>query len=68
VIIDFGLGTFVDDESYIYYRCGTAGFVSPEVMSSSKTQKIGPESDVFSVGSVFHYLLTSKPLFEGKTT
>lgn len=42
VIIDFGLGTFVDDESYIYYRCGTAGFVSPEVMSSSKTQKIGP--------------------------
>lgn len=29
VIIDFGLATFVDDEEYLYNRCGTPGFVSP---------------------------------------
>jgi serine/threonine protein kinase len=29
VIIDFGLATFIDESEYIYYRCGTAGFVSP---------------------------------------
>lgn len=29
VIIDFGLATFSDEPDYIYYRCGTPGFVSP---------------------------------------
>lgn len=29
VIIDFGLGTFSDDENYLFYRCGTPGYVSP---------------------------------------
>lgn len=29
VIIDFGLATFSEEPDYIYYRCGTPGFVSP---------------------------------------
>lgn len=57
IIIDFGLATFVEDEEYIYYRCGTPGYVSPEVMTSSKTQKIGPQCDVFSLGAILHHLL-----------
>ena len=31
-IIDFGLGTFIDEEEYLYKRCGTPGFVAPEII------------------------------------
>jgi serine/threonine protein kinase len=29
MIIDFGLATPVDAGSYLYFRCGTPGFLSP---------------------------------------
>jgi len=32
-IIDFGLGQFVDEEDYLYKRCGTPGFVAPEILA-----------------------------------
>merc|ERR1711920_351580 len=28
-IIDFGLGTFIDQKEYLYKRCGTPGYVAP---------------------------------------
>ena len=31
VIIDFGLATKIDQEEYIFYRCGTPGFLAPEI-------------------------------------
>lgn len=31
VIIDFGLATFVEAVPYLYFRCGTPGFLSPEI-------------------------------------
>ena len=31
-IIDFGLATKVTDEEYLYKRCGTPGFVAPEII------------------------------------
>ena len=32
VIIDLGLAVFVDEDPYYYTRCGTPGFISPEVI------------------------------------
>jgi len=32
-IIDFGLSTFYKNKERIYNRCGTPGFVAPEVIS-----------------------------------
>ncbi len=32
VIVDFGLAVYEDDLDY-YHRCGTAGFISPEVLT-----------------------------------
>lgn len=32
VIADFGLAAHVEAEDYIYYRCGTPGYVAPEVI------------------------------------
>jgi len=29
VIVDFGLAANVDAEDYIFYRCGTPGYVAP---------------------------------------
>ncbi len=29
MVIDFGLATFTDVKEYIYFRCGTPGFLAP---------------------------------------
>jgi hypothetical protein len=29
VIVDFGLATNVDIDKYLFYRCGTPGYVAP---------------------------------------
>jgi calcium-dependent protein kinase len=31
VIIDFGLSTFSDANPYLFFRCGTPGFLAPEI-------------------------------------
>ena len=35
-IIDYGLAVYADDEDYIYYHCGTPGFISPETIRNQK--------------------------------
>lgn len=32
VIADFGLAVVADDEPYAFYRCGTPGYVAPEII------------------------------------
>lgn len=66
VIVDFGLAVFKEDEDYIYYNCGTPGYISPESFAVKKNDKINPCSDVFSLGAIFHVLLMGKYLFQGK--
>jgi serine/threonine protein kinase len=36
VIVDFGLAVYQDDEDYIYYNCGTPGYLSPESLKMKK--------------------------------
>ena len=31
-IIDFGLAAIIDQKEYLYKRCGTPGFVAPEII------------------------------------
>lgn len=42
VICDFGLSADVDTEDYLFYRCGTPGYVAPEVTTITKGQHIEP--------------------------
>ena len=57
VIVDMGLSTFVDEEKFLFVRCGTPGFVAPEiVLIKEKVAKYDVICDVFSVGVIFHYL------------
>ena len=32
VIVDFGLATHADLEHYLFFRCGTPGYVAPEIL------------------------------------
>lgn len=65
VIVDFGLSTNVDLPEYLFFRCGTPGYVAPEIIRLTQSIHLEPTCDVFSLGAIFHILLTGKPLFPG---
>ncbi|CAD8211501.1 unnamed protein product [Paramecium octaurelia] len=67
-LADFGLATYVHEEVYLYCRCGTPGFVAPEVINiKDLTTKYDKVCDIYSLGLVFHLLLTGKPAFTGRS-
>ena len=56
-IVDFGLSTFVDVDDYLFVRCGTPGFVAPEVINlKDLTKKYDKICDIFSIGIILHIL------------
>lgn len=68
VIADFGLATWADEPEYLFVRCGTPGYVAPEIVNIKDMKaKCDPICDLFSVGVIFHILLTGKSPFPGKT-
>lgn len=56
-IIDFGLACY---GPYTYIRSGTAGYIAPEVFNN---EKITYKSDIYSVGVIFHKLLTGRGIY-----
>ena len=42
VIVDFGLACHADDEKYLFYRCGTPGYVAPEIIALSENGHVEP--------------------------
>lgn len=68
-LVDFGLATVYDIPEYLFKRCGTPGFVSPEVINAPSKTNIhySPKCDVFSAGVIFYILLTEKSPFDGKS-
>ena len=66
MIGDFGLAQHVDKD-FLYVRCGTPGYVAPEVANirHSKT-RYGPPCDIFSLGVVFHLLALRRSPFPGR--
>ena len=67
-IVDFGLATDIDEPSYIFVRCGTPGFVAPEILKIKDVDqaRLGIESDMFSLGAIYFHLIYGQPLFPGK--
>lgn len=66
-IVDFGLATRMDVDEYLFKRCGTPGFVAPEIIKSSTDDdsKFCSKVDVFSAGVICYILLTGKNPFKG---
>jgi calcium-dependent protein kinase len=68
VIADFGLAEFSDEKDYLFVRCGTPGYVAPEVINiKDMSAKYEPICDMFSLGLIFHILLLGVSAFPGKT-
>lgn len=67
-IADFGLGTIISLEKYLFVRCGTPGYVAPEVVNIKDLNvTYGPICDVYSLGVIFHIMLLGKSPFPGKS-
>lgn len=66
-IIDFGLATNIDEPNYIFIRCGTPGFIAPEILQIKDPAQVrlGTDSDMFSLGAIFYRLLYGRSLFTG---
>ncbi len=66
-IVDFGLATYIDVNQYIFKRCGTPGYIAPEIINSkSKVDfKYNEKCDIFSIGVIFYTLLTEQAPFTG---
>jgi serine/threonine protein kinase len=66
-IVDFGLSTKTNVEEFLFKRCGTPGYVAPEIIncSDNSVPKYGPLCDIFSAGVIFYILLTERSPFEG---
>jgi serine/threonine protein kinase len=63
-ISDLGLACSVNNKSECSLKCGTPGYVAPEVLSDIP---FTPKSDIFSLGCILFNILTGKQLFSGKT-
>jgi serine/threonine protein kinase len=63
-IADFGLATFTLQDEMITHRCGSPGYVAPEVL---KGRPYSYKADIFGAGSVFFNLLSRRYLFSGAT-
>jgi serine/threonine protein kinase len=68
-LVDFGLATNYEVKEYLFKRCGTPGFVAPEIILAPSNQNIHYDCkcDIFSIGIIFYILLSKKNPFDGKT-
>jgi serine/threonine protein kinase len=63
VLADFGLAAFMTEEELLFKRCGTPGFVAPEVLHYKEGGPMYDERcDIFSAGIIFYLLLVFKIL------
>ena len=67
VIVDFGLAATSNDNNPIFKRCGTPGYIAPEVISMKNDNKlfqIPSKCDIYSTGVIMHMLCTGTSLFD----
>ena len=63
-IVDFGLATYINKSDYIFKKCGTPGYIAPEVFGydhKSPDTAYNASCDVFSAGCIFYYMYVSFP-------
>lgn len=63
-LADFGFAAFTPVDECITHKCGTPGYVAPEMFMSEHGYSY--KADIFSLGAVFFNLLTARYLFLGK--
>eukprot|EP01016_Furgasonia_blochmanni_P044725 TRINITY_DN6234_c0_g1_i2.p1 TRINITY_DN6234_c0_g1~~TRINITY_DN6234_c0_g1_i2.p1 ORF type:complete len:568 (-),score=68.13 TRINITY_DN6234_c0_g1_i2:483-2186(-) len=66
-VVDLGLATFVEEKKYIFYKCGTPGYIAPEIFDVKMGDKYSEKCDLFSVGVIFYIMLTGEIPIKGDT-
>jgi serine/threonine protein kinase len=57
VIADFGLACWIGEKELLYEKCGTPGYIAPEVLKAPKGKIIvSHTSDIFSFGVIAHFM------------
>ena len=64
---DFGMATFVGVDGLVRGRCGTPGYVAPEILKTSAGVGYGNQIDVFSAGITLYILLCGYEPYYGET-
>ncbi|CAK70423.1 unnamed protein product (macronuclear) [Paramecium tetraurelia] len=67
VLVDFGLATIETLDKYLFPKCGTPGYVAPEVLTTNVGSKYTTKVDVFSCGCILYKLLTGRSIFNGNS-
>jgi serine/threonine protein kinase len=70
IVLDFGLARRVNDDVQVTMAgviVGTPAFMSPEQVDGDPA-KVGPATDVYSLGIVFYHMLTGQLPFKGSLT
>ena len=58
-IADFGLASQIKSMNPIYKKCGTPGYMAPEILSYDEKSRFltyDDKCDIFSVGCIFYYM------------
>jgi serine/threonine protein kinase len=63
-LIDYGLASFISEPEFLYKRCGTPGFVAPEIIKLKNKQRYDEKCDIYSIGVIFYILLIGKQPFK----
>lgn len=64
VIIDYGMCARFDKFPYIFSKCGTPGYTAPQIANLKENTQYSPVCDLFSIGCLFHLIMTGSPIFE----
>jgi serine/threonine protein kinase len=64
---DFGMSTFVDVDGQVRGRCGTPGYVAPEIITAGVHGGYSNKVDIFSAGVTLYVMLCGYEPFYGTT-
>jgi len=64
---DYGMAAFVGEDGLLRGRCGTPGYVAPEILSAGVNDGYRNNCDIFSAGVTLYILLCGYEPFYGET-
>jgi serine/threonine protein kinase len=64
-LVDFGLATKIMETNRVHQRCGTPGYIAPEIFTASGGRDLNEKCDMFSLGCILFYMIFRRPLFLG---